>query len=482
MESQRKHRQARPGVRTGGPTLRSLEWVGIILPIAFVTLYTYLFLRPAHDLMHEAWGIPLFIGPLAIVIALFSRWIFRAIGRVQGDLEELSRVVGHQNAQLRALNEANLALSRERLVADVLQRVVDLSRELAGARYAALSVLDESGEIKAFLTSGMDQQTRQTLGPPPSGKGLLGLMLTRTDPLRLDKLSEHGSSVGFPAGHPPMSTFLGIPIRFMEQPVGSLYLTEKIGGVPFTPADEEIVRMFANQAAVAIQNARLYEQIQALAVETERIRISREMHDGLAQVLSFVNTKAQAVETYLANGAVDEAQSQVRELGQAARNVYREVREGILALRTQVGSGRDLRESLGEYLAEFEYQLGHPVKVLWRTQSPGLGLSPLQEVQVIRIVQEALANVRKYADATQVEVEFSDEDGQLEIEVRDNGKGFNPLAIKRGEWPHLGLQTMEERAEAIGGYFEVVSSPGAGTTVRVVLPLSATPPTIGDGP
>ena len=387
----------------------------------------------------------------------------------QREIEQLSRVVANQNAQLRALNEANILLSEERLVSSVLQRVVDLSRELAGARYAALGVLGDDGQLISFLTSGIDQGSRDAMGDPPTGKGLLGLMLERTEPMRADNIADHPASVGFPPGHPSMTTFLGIPIRYKGHAVGSIYLTDKEGGSPFTGEDEEIIRLFANQAAVAIQNAHLYEQIQALAVETERIRISREMHDGLAQVLGYVNTKAQAVEAFLANGDVVAAKEHLKEMSQSARRAYRDVREGILALRSQVGTQRSLPDVLGEYIEEYQQQLG-PSAEVHHDIADDLDLSPLQEVQILRIVQEALTNVRKHARATEIWVRFTQTGGELVIEVKDNGQGFNPLAVKRGEWPHLGLQTMQERAEAIGGKFEIDSAPGKGTKVRATVP------------
>jgi signal transduction histidine kinase len=343
-------------------------------------------------------------------------------------------------------------------------------------------VLGDKKEIKTFLTSGIDEETRKAIGPLPLGKGLLGLILERTEPLRLDQMASHPGAVGFPGGHPQMTSFLGTPIRYKEEVVGSLYLTEKVGGVPFTQSDEEVVELFGNQAAVAIQNARLYEQIQTLAVETERTRLSREMHDGLAQVLGYVNTKAQAVEAFLAKGDVATAQEQVRELSQAARQVYQDVREGILALRSQLGPERDLQGVLRDYISEYELILHRPVKVQWQLGQHDLALTSLQEVQILRIVQEALNNVRKHAEATEVLIRFMDRDGTLEVQIRDNGKGFNPLAIKRGQWPHLGLQTMQERAEAIGGMFELDSSPGKGTVVRVRVPRAVGPRAPGATP
>ena len=389
---------------------------------------------------------------------------------------DLSRTLAKKNAQLAALNEANLLLAEERLVSSVLQRVVDISRELSGARYAALGVLDENGQLQALLTSGMDRAARDAIRELPSGKGLLGAMLGRTEPLRADKISGHPDSVGFPGGHPEMTSFLGVPIRYKGRAVGSWYLTDKECGSPFDQDDEEIVRLFSNQAAVAIQNAQLNEQIQALAVETERTRISREMHDGLAQVLGYINTKAQAVEEFLANRDFQTAEDHLKEMSETARQAYREVREGILALRTQVGAERSLSDALNEFISEFQHQLG-PSTEIHKSIPETLTLTTLQEVQVLRIVQEALTNIRKHSRAKTVWVTLIQRNEGLEIEVKDDGLGFNPLAVKRGEWPHLGLQTMEERAEAVGGTFEIESAPDRGTTVRVFIP-----PPAGMGP
>ena len=385
------------------------------------------------------------------------------------DPADPSAELARKKAQLAALNEANLLVSEERLVSSVLQRVVDISRELSGARYAALGVIDDTGRLSAFLTSGIDHQTRAEMGDLPSGKGLLGTMLQRTEPLRVNRISDHADSVGFPPKHPDMTSFLGVPIRYKGRAVGSLYLTDKDGGAPFDEDDEEIVRLFSNQAAVAIRNAELNEQVQALAAETERTRISREMHDGLAQVLGYVNAKAQAVEALLANRDLQAAEVNLREMSETARQAYREVREGILALRTQVGAERSLADALGEFISEFQHQLG-PSTTVHNEIPETLNLTPLQEVQLVRIVQEALTNARKHARAKTVWVTFEQLNDRLEIEVRDDGEGFNPLTIKRGEWPHLGLQTMQERAEAVGGVLRIDSAPKQGTSVRVSIP------------
>jgi signal transduction protein with GAF and PtsI domain len=251
-------------------SLGKLEWAGIIGPVGALVVYHYLIRGPAHGLFHSIPGIIVLSLLVGLAIVVFSRSMFRAINRYQRDLEDMSAVVASQNAQLRALNDANLALSEERLVSSVLQRTVDLSRELVDARYAALSIIGENGGISTFLTSGMVEAEREKIGKPPSGEGLLGLMLHQTGPLRLDDMKTHSASVGFPSGHPAMKSFLGVPIAYNGRVVGSLYLVDKTSLEPFTVQDEEIVTLFSNQAAVAIQNADLYEQIQALAVGRRR--------------------------------------------------------------------------------------------------------------------------------------------------------------------------------------------------------------------
>ena len=201
------------------------------------------------------------------------------------------------------------------------------------------------------------------------------------------------------------------------------------------------------------------------------------MHDGLAQVLSYINTKAQAVEKFIANEDLKSAGNHLKEMSETARQAYREVREGILALRTQVGAERSLSDALNEFVYEFQHQLGRSTKVK-QSIPDAMNLNSLQEVQVLRIVQEALTNARKHAHARTVSVDIFHQNEELQVEVSDDGQGFNPLAVKREEWPHFGLQTMQERAEAVGGTFEIESTPGKGTRVRVSIP---TPPGIRSG-
>ncbi|HJQ73727.1 MAG TPA: GAF domain-containing protein, partial [Gaiellaceae bacterium] len=160
----------------------------------------------------------------------------------------------------RALVEAGIALSSELSLDSLLQKLVETAAALTGARYAALGVLDTSGEqLERFVTTGIDDDTRAAIGDLPRGRGILGALIREPKPLRLHDLHDDPRSVGLPPNHPPMDTFLGVPVNLRGVVYGNLYLTEKAGGTDFDGDDEAAVVLLAGQAAVAIENARLYE-------------------------------------------------------------------------------------------------------------------------------------------------------------------------------------------------------------------------------
>jgi two-component system, NarL family, sensor histidine kinase DevS len=162
--------------------------------------------------------------------------------------------------RLRAMVEAGVALASELSLDAVLQKIVEAAAALTSARYAALGVLDASGRmLDPFIVTGMDEETQEAIGERPHGRGILGALIEDAEPLRLEDLTKDPRSVGFPPHHPPMRSFLGVPILLRGVAYGNLYLTEKEGGAPFTEDDEELVLMLSSQAAVAIENARLYE-------------------------------------------------------------------------------------------------------------------------------------------------------------------------------------------------------------------------------
>ncbi|MFQ5923761.1 MAG: GAF domain-containing protein [Anaerolineales bacterium] len=217
--------------------------------------------------------------------------------------------------------------------------------------------------------------------------------------------------------------------------------------------------------------AEIARQRQSLAVMEERERIAREMHDGLAQVLGYVNLKAQAVQRFLAVGKSEAAREQVRQLQTAAREVYSDVREAILGLRTSLDGELGLRGAIEEYLESFQEQSGVRTEFSIMDAPALEDLPSPVEVQLIRLIQEALTNVRKHAKASTAWVRVDRVDNQVRVIIEDDGGGFDQAALDRDGWPRFGLQMMRERAEGVGGALEVDSMPGKGTQVRVTLPL-----------
>jgi len=437
-------------------TLKRLRLVAALAPILAVIL-----LDGSRSLVigFVAWQKRLALDLVAIVaIVVFTMFIFRFV-------DEMNARLQRRNRELLALHSAGLDVTADLSLDVVLKKVVDQAKNLVGAQYGALSVVDVHGRILSFITSGITPEQRAAIGPPPVGHGLLGIVLREGQPLRLSDIAEHPHSYGFPPNHPPMRSLLAVPIPCKSPFLGNLYLTEK----QFTSDDEETLERFALQAALAIDNAHLHQQVADLAVAEERIRIAHEMHDGLAQILGYVNTKVQAAEMYLKREKTQEAEGQLRELAAAAREAYSDVRESIVGLRTLPGAEKTLADVLREYLERWQEMSGIATSLTIDDEVP---LKPAIELQLVRIVQEALTNVRKHSRASLARVEIHRRDGNVVTTVIDNGTGFAADAPRaRGEFPQFGLTTMRERAAGVGGTLEIESTPGKGTTVRFEVPI-----------
>lgn len=440
-------------------TLRRLKLLAIVLPVAGV-IALEIVRYVVVGLM--SWQKRLALDVLSVAaIVIFSVMIFRFVEQMQ---EQLKR----QNRELLALHDAALDVTADLSLDVVLKKVVEQARNLVGAKYGALSVIDRENRIVSFITAGITPEAREKIGPPPIGHGLLGVVLREGQHLRLRDLNRDPRSHGFPPHHPPMRSLLAVPIPCKGPFLGNLYLTEKLESGEFTEDDENTLERFALQAALAIDNAHLHEQVADLAVAQERLRIAHEMHDGLAQVLGYVNTKVQAAEMYLKREKAEEAGSQLRELAKAAREAYSDVRESIVGLRILPGPHRGIEDVLREYMERWQEMSG----VSTSLTIDAVHLRVAHELQLVRIVQEALTNVRKHAKASHARVDIRRDGRNLVVTISDDGVGFGDLTTRsRGGAPQFGLATMRERAESIGGTLSIDSTPGKGTTVRFTLPL-----------
>ena len=178
----------------------------------------------------------------------------------------------------------------------LLRHVTEEARAMTGARYAALGILDENHtHLADFVTVGLEPDQEEEIGARPTGRGILGLLVTYPEPLRLSHLAAHQDSFGFPAGHPPMTSFLGVPIRMRDEVFGNLYLTDKVGWSEFTCDDESLVKALAVGAGIAIENARLHRRLQDLAISDDRERVARDLHDTVIQTLYGAGLSLQAM-------------------------------------------------------------------------------------------------------------------------------------------------------------------------------------------
>jgi signal transduction histidine kinase len=368
---------------------------------------------------------------------------------------------------LRAVSDAVLAVAAEHSVDEVLQRLVDSARELVGARYAALGIPDGSGGFRRFLVAGMSDELIAAMGPLPRTHGMLGAMLHAAAPYRTDDIHDDPRFRGWwPSRHPDMRSFLGVPIVSPDGIIGAFYLTEKDGAPAFDAEDQALIELLASHAAIAITNARLYEQSRELSIVSERNRLALDLHDVVSQKLFSLTLTAEAAATQLDRNP-EGARVQVQRLQRLAREALGELRSLILGLRPPELERDGLEGTLRKEVEMLSRV--HGVAIELRASGGVDGETGERRVGVLRIANEALHNALRHATPEHVLVALTSHDGQFQVEVTDDGIGFEPgRAELRSR--HLGLTSMEERARELGGRLEIRSSPGSGTTVRLQVP------------
>jgi signal transduction histidine kinase len=434
----------------GGVVLRGLRWLTVLLPAILVVAIELV----SDSVLDVAFPVPLdtlLIGLVVVACSgVFSYVAFGRIDALAGELEARNAALEARNARAAALHRVSVAITALADLDEILQAAVDTARELLAADVALLVLAMPDGTLELRAESGPADAF-------VSGAG------ERVDPFDLVE----------PAF---ASSRLGSPLQRGEETVGTLAVASA-SRRSFSIDDVETLSSLAIQAAIAIENDRLQRRLRELAVVAERERIAREMHDGLAQVLGYVNTKSQAAGELLAAGRPDDAQVQLDELAAAARSVYVDVREAILALRAPIPPGAELADALEDLGRRFGEAAKVAVSVEVDAAARATPVSAETEAQVYRIVQEALTNVRKHAAARRVRITMTGTAGSILVVVRDDGRGIAAAQAdprrSDGDWPRYGLAAMAERAASIGGAVTVARSVEGGTEVRVVAPASA---------
>ena len=355
-----------------------------------------------------------------------------------------------------------MVLVSELSLPSILQKIVELACQVADARYGALGVLGDDGLIADFITHGVTEEERRAIGHLPVGRGILGVLIHEAHPLRLARIRSDARSVGFPPNHPPMTSFLGVPLRVRDHVYGNLYLTEKVGGGEFTQYDEEAVITLAAQAGVAIENARIREELKRLAVLGDRERIAKELHDGVVQALFAVGMSLQASDSLAEDPSA--VRTRLREAVEAIDGVIRDLRNYIFGLGPGAAADRELDRALHELAGEF--RRGTDVAIAVEVDRTAAEALASRAPDVVQAAREALSNAIRHADPQTVSVELRRDGEHVVLEVEDDGAGFDPGAARTGR----GLGNLRTRAEALGGELEIRSEAGGGTAVRIVVP------------
>lgn len=370
---------------------------------------------------------------------------------------------------LQALDAAVRGISGVLNVEQVLQLIVDRVRELVAAQYAALGIVDEEGLITQFITSGISTEQREAIGDLPRGRGLLGLIIRANRPYRIPMIASHPESYGFPPNHPPMESFLGVPVTVRGDVVGRLYLTNKQKAPEFDADDQALVEMFALHAGIAIENARLHEQVQRLAVVDERDRISRDLHDSVIQSIYAVTLSLDDVPELVAE-APAEARQRVDDAIDALHGVIRDIRNFIFGLRPLLLDSGSLVDGLRTLADELRRNTAIEIDLRGELDDE----IPVAVVaELLAIAREALANVARHSGAHHASIRIDLQDDSLRLEVSDDGRGIESDAVQAGG--HHGLANMRARAHALRGSFDIDSAPATGTRIIVTVPSSGPP-------
>lgn len=377
-------------------------------------------------------------------------------------MSKVLKEVMSNTSRIDALSDAVAALTADLSLDRVLRRIAEIAARLVDARYAALGVPDGEGGLAQFLTYGISESHIAMMDHLPIGRGLLGALLTDTQPIRLTNMSQDLRAVGFPSHHPTMNTFLGVPVISKGVHLGNLYLCDRKDGQPFTDDDEQIITLLAGHAAIAIENARLSESLRRLAIIEERDRIAMELHDGIIQQIYAVGIKLDIAR--ITSNPTPELSGHLLGATADLNRVIEDLRRYIRDLHMNVSYTVSLQEQFRELIESFKSM--STARLVGDIAPTFRGLNEVLVHTMVQIGRELLSNIARHSGATEVYLTLEEDGRGVVLEISDNGCGFDPETVRRGN----GLDNMAARAIGMGGAFEVVSQPGRGATFTICLP------------
>jgi signal transduction histidine kinase len=341
----------------------------------------------------------------------------------------------------------------------LLGRIIETASLLVGARYGALGVIAGDGvTLSRFITYGLDAEERAAIGPEPQGKGILGEIISHPSPLRIDHLGSHPKSFGFPANHPPMDRFLGVPVTTGDGHIyGNLYLTEPLDGEPFSEEAEHLVEAFGRAAGLVIDQEILRTGVRELTLSEERERLARDLHDTVIQRLFGVGL---ALQISLSSVLDDDVRSRINNVLDELDATIHEIRTTIFEIDQDQTPGETLEQRVTQLSGEVESRLG-VLAELKVASGIDTEIGPRCAQHVVQALREILSNIVRHSEATEVHIQVDTTQNLIEVIVRDNGVGFTPN-VGSGR----GLRNLSSRARDLGGDCTIESELGNGTMVR----------------
>lgn len=344
----------------------------------------------------------------------------------------------------------------------VLRRIVEAATDLAGARFGALGVLDDSGtHLAEFLTTGISDAEAALIGDRPTGKGILGTLILDPRPIRLADLTQHPDSSGLPPNHPPMGSFLGVPVHARAQVFGNLYLCEKRDGGAFTARDEELVVALATAAGVAIDNARLLGRVADLRVLEDRERIARDLHDTVIQRMFAAGLSLQSIAARETDG---ETADRLHRIIDDLDETVRQIRTTVFELQRPRIPGRSTRQEIVDIVDELVEHTGISAEIGF--DGPvDLAVSDTIADHLEAAIRESVTNAVRHSGGTRVEIRVTVTD-RVSARIRDDGRGIDDAPAGGN-----GLRNLQSRADELGGSCSISRDPRGGTIVEWSAPL-----------
>jgi signal transduction histidine kinase len=365
-------------------------------------------------------------------------------------------------AQLKDIASAVMYAAEASTLEQVLERIAEVSKDLINAKYAALGVPDGKGGLRFFKVSGMTAEQVARLDHLPIGKGLIGAIMEDRSTIRLERMRDDSRSAGFCRAHPSMTSLLGVPIQVGQQLFGTLYLCDRADGQPFSEDDAWLVETMAGYAALAIAGSQLNEQQQRLALLEERERIGMDLHDGVIQSLYAMGMRLDLMRL---SGEIKP--NDIPEVIDNLNDVIEDIRRYIMNLQRRNAPQQTIRDSLRELISRFHTTENLKIELDVPDLPPRF--TPTTFEAITQMVNEAISNAVRHADATLIRVVADRQDKELVVSIIDNGKGFDPQNLTHQDG--LGLRNLQQRASLHGGTVEIEAKPNEGTRLTITVPV-----------